>query len=106
MTPAASVVREEVVAPAVVPATSVRRSWWRRPVVERDVVSTEYYTAPTYALDPTLAQFVRVMWYLLGVLEALMAIRFLLALLGANANNGFAALIYGVTGLFVAPFNP
>jgi hypothetical protein len=102
--PAGSVVREDVVAPAPAPATTVRRSWWRRPTVQRDVVSTEYYAAPSYAVDPALAQFVRVMWYLLGVLEALLAIRFILALLGANPNNGFASLIYGVTGLFVAPF--
>jgi hypothetical protein len=103
VTPGAAVVEERVVTPA--PAIAeVRRSWWRRPVTQRDVVSTEYYTAPSYAADPTMTQFVRVMWYLLGLLEGLLAIRFVLALLGANPNNGFASLVYGVTGPFVAPF--
>lgn len=89
--------------PLVAPATTVRRSFWRRPAVQRDVVSTEYYSAPAY-YDSTLYQFVRMMWYLLGLLEGLLAIRFVLALLGANPNNGFASLIYAITGVFVAPF--
>ena len=107
--PAEEVVEEQVVAPAAPvvtpapPVAAVRRSWLRRPAVPRDVVSTEYYSAPVYA-DSTLYQFVRFMWYLLGLLEGLLAIRFLLALFGANPNNGFAATIYGITGLFVAPF--
>lgn len=101
--PGAAVVEERIVTPA--PAVAqVRRSWWRRPAVQRDVVSTEYYTAPSYGVDPTMSQLVRVMWYLLGLLEGLLAIRFLLALLGANPNNAFASLIYGITGPFVAPF--
>lgn len=103
--PAAEIVEERVVgsAPVVAPVPTARRSWWRRPVVERDVVSTEYYSAPAY-YDSTLYQFVRMMWYLLGLLEGLLAIRFILALLAANPNNGFASLIYAITGPFVAPF--
>lgn len=42
--------------------------------------------------------------YLFGVLEALLALRFGLSLLGANTDNGFANLIYTVTYPFVAPF--
>ena len=109
--PVAEVVEEEVVQPApvvaatpvVAPAATVRRSIWRRPVVQRDIVSSEYYTAPAY-YDSSLYQFVRMMWYLLGLLEGLLAVRFILALLGANPNNGFASLIYAITGVFVAPF--
>jgi hypothetical protein len=43
-------------------------------------------------------------WYLLGLLEALLAFRFVLKLLGANADAGFSSFIYGVTHPFVAPF--
>ena len=39
-----------------------------------------------------------------GVIEALLAIRFVLKALGANAEAGFAQLIYSVTGPLVAPF--
>lgn len=37
-------------------------------------------------------------------LIALMGTRFVLALFGANAENGFASFVYGVTQPFVAPF--
>lgn len=43
-------------------------------------------------------------WYILGVLEALLAFRFVLKLLAANPNAGFSSFIYGVTYPFVAPF--
>lgn len=43
-------------------------------------------------------------YYLFGLLEALLAIRVVLSLLGANQGNGFASLIYNVTYPFVKPF--
>ena len=46
----------------------------------------------------------RVVWYVAGVLLALLALRFILALLGANTANPFASFIYTVSHPFVAPF--
>lgn len=46
----------------------------------------------------------QIIWYIAGVLLALLAFRFVLALLGANPNNGFADFIYSVSHPFVAPF--
>lgn len=46
----------------------------------------------------------QIVWYLLGLLEILLAFRFVLKLLGANAEAGFTSLIYGVTYIFTAPF--
>jgi hypothetical protein len=46
----------------------------------------------------------QVVWYVLTILEALLAFRFVLKLLGANAYAGFTSFIYGITGVFVAPF--
>lgn len=46
----------------------------------------------------------RIVWYLAGILLALLAIRFVLALLGANPANSFANFIYNVTSPFVRPF--
>jgi uncharacterized protein YggT (Ycf19 family) len=46
----------------------------------------------------------RIIWYIAGVLLILLAFRFVLALLGANPNNGFANFIYSVSHPFVAPF--
>jgi len=45
-----------------------------------------------------------VIWLLLVMLLGLIALRIGLKLIGANADNPFAALIYGVSGLFLFPF--
>jgi uncharacterized protein YggT (Ycf19 family) len=92
---------------AAAPPTRIVRRWWRdAPAVvpTNDVLSTEYYRAPAFGHDLALAQFVRVMWFMVGLLEGLLALRFLLAIMGANPRNAFAALVYGLTGPFVAPF--
>jgi len=46
----------------------------------------------------------QVVWYILGLLEALLAFRFVLKLLGANPAAGFSNFIYSVTYAFAAPF--
>ncbi len=46
----------------------------------------------------------QIVWYILGLLEVLLAFRFVLKLLGANPAAGFTAFIYGVTYIFTAPF--
>jgi hypothetical protein len=46
----------------------------------------------------------QIVWYLLGLLEILLAFRFILKLLGANAAAGFTSLIYSATHIFTAPF--
>lgn len=48
----------------------------------------------------------KLVWFIIGLMVALLAIRFVLLLLGANENAGFAQLIYGLTGWMVAPFAP
>ncbi len=52
-----------------------------------------------------LYQFNRVMFTILVFLEILLGFRFMLRMIGANPESGFAVLIYGITGLFTAPFN-
>ena len=46
----------------------------------------------------------QIVWYILGLIEILLAFRFVLKLLGANAAAGFSSFIYGVTYIFAAPF--
>ena len=46
----------------------------------------------------------QVVWYILGVIEVLLAFRFVLKLLAANPAAGFSSFIYGVTYVFAAPF--
>ena len=72
-----------------------------REVRSVDDEPTRVTTEPAVAAQFTVANFV---WYLAGLLEALLALRFILALLGANPCNVFANLIYTVSYPFVAPF--
>jgi hypothetical protein len=52
-----------------------------------------------------LALITRILYTILGGLEILLALRFVLQLIGANPASGFAQFIYGITSIFVAPFN-
>ncbi len=46
----------------------------------------------------------QIVWYIVGILEALLAFRFVLKLLGANSGAGFTSFIYNVTYPFAEPF--
>lgn len=46
----------------------------------------------------------RIVWFFVGVITVLLALRFVLLLLAANRDAGFVDFIYTVSGLFVAPF--
>ncbi|MBI5298414.1 MAG: YggT family protein [Chloroflexi bacterium] len=46
----------------------------------------------------------QLVWLLFGILEALIALRIGLMLVGANPNSPIVALIYGITYLFLFPF--
>src|SRR5919201_1599317 len=43
-------------------------------------------------------------YLLVGIIEGLIAIRFILRLLGANPGAGFAAFVYGLTAPLLGPF--
>ena len=43
-------------------------------------------------------------YYVLGVVEVLLAFRFLFKLLGANQASGFVSFLYIITGILSAPF--
>lgn len=46
----------------------------------------------------------QIVWYLLSLLEGLLAFRFVLKMMGANPEAGFSNLIYSLTWPFTAPF--
>ena len=46
----------------------------------------------------------QVIWYILGLLEALLVFRFILRLLDANPSAGFSNLIYTLSYPFAWPF--
>ena len=44
-------------------------------------------------------------WYLLGLVEAILVMRFLLRLLGANTGAAFTDFVYSISSVFTAPFD-
>jgi hypothetical protein len=46
----------------------------------------------------------QLVWLLFGILEALIALRIGLRLIGANPDSPIVAMIYGFTNLFLLPF--
>ena len=52
----------------------------------------------------SLVQITRILMTILGILEIFLGLRFVLKLIAANPDSGFAAFIYGITRPFLAPF--
>jgi hypothetical protein len=46
----------------------------------------------------------QIIWLMIGIIEALIALRVVFKLIAVNAANPFAAFLYNLTNLFVAPF--
>lgn len=46
----------------------------------------------------------QVIWYILGVIEVVLAFRMVLKFLGASTFSGFTSFIYAVSGPFSRPF--
>lgn len=46
----------------------------------------------------------RLVHFILGFIEVLLALRFLFKMLGANPQNVFAILVYSISSLFMLPF--
>lgn len=54
---------------------------------------------------PIEAVLSRVVMFVFGVIEVLIAIRFVLKMLSANSEAGFVKLVYSVSDVFMAPFS-
>lgn len=59
------------------------------------------YTSPT---TKVIFRGTQIVWYILGIIETLLAFRFILKLLAANPSSGFVSFIYGITQPLVQPF--
>jgi len=68
------------------------------------MATTNGTTSYTSASTKPLYRGTQIVWYIAGLLEALLAFRFLLKLLGANPSAGFSNFIYSVSYPFAAPF--
>lgn len=67
--------------------------------IDDEVATT---TQSTVVTGSSLAA--RIVWFIAGVLLTILALRFVLVLLGANRTNGFADFVYSISHPFAAPF--
>ncbi len=85
--------------------TQVTRTTTQRPAdVEVDATTTRTQRTEEDAPATGSVLAVRVVVYILGVIEVILALRFILALLGANRANDFASLVFNVSHPLVQPF--
>jgi uncharacterized membrane protein len=83
-----------------------------RPVPTRTETapSARYDQVESVAYDPYQSRraaafrVTQIIYWIFGLIIGLIAIRFILKLLGANPSAGFAEFIYSVTNVLVAPF--
>ncbi|HUD19316.1 MAG TPA: hypothetical protein VMR81_02665 [Patescibacteria group bacterium] len=58
----------------------------------------------TYDTKKAIFRSYQIIWYILGVIEVLLAFRVMLKLLGANTFSGFTSFIYAFSSPFASPF--
>ena len=66
--------------------------------------SSEYVRHSATVVRPYNHRLERGIWFLVGLIDTLIAIRFFMRLLGASSDSGFVRFVYGITGPLVAPF--
>lgn len=58
----------------------------------------------TYETKKAIFRTYQIIWYVLGIIEVILAFRVILKLLGANAQSGFTSFIYAISNPFALPF--
>jgi len=59
----------------------------------------------TYDTKKAIFRSYQIIWYILGVIEVVLAFRIILKFLGASTYSGFTNFIYAVSGPFALPFS-
>jgi hypothetical protein len=86
-----------------VPRTTEVRTTAHHPVAEVDHVEAVAYD-PFQQRRMTAYRVTQLIYLIFGIIEGLIAIRFVLKALGANPSAGFAEFIYGITYPLILPF--
>ena len=87
-----------------VPRTTTEYRTVERPAAGVDRTETVAYD-PFANRRQTAYRVAQLVYWIFGLIEAIIAIRFVLKALGANPSAGFAEFMYGITAPLVAPFN-
>ena len=84
-------------------ATQTQVETVRRTNVVTPAVGTES-PQRTYQAKKVIFRSYQIIWYILGVIEVLLAFRVVLKLLGASTLSGFTNFIYAISRPFALPF--
>ena len=74
----------------------------RRTIITQDVDRNDANYPAEYVAPQSVVA--RIIWFIAGIILALLALRFILSLLGANTGNAFSSFIYSTSHPFAAPF--
>jgi uncharacterized protein YggT (Ycf19 family) len=94
----------ETVGPAARPVQPLDSAVPVRPMTAVQPVATAYYSHSERVVRPYNYRPERAIWFVVGLVDSLIAIRFLMRLLGASFDAAFVGFIYGITAPLVAPF--
>lgn len=78
--------------------------------IVKETVTTQKDNTDTVKIAPvkmeaTTSQTVGyLVYFFFGALEILLAFRLILKIMGASLGNAFVGLVYGITGIFILPF--
>lgn len=92
---------EQTTVAGVAPEQVVRTT---KVVNPAEPVVVEKHPQAVYEQKKTLVRSYQVIWYILGVIEVLLAFRLFLKMLGASPFTGFTNFIYAITLPMVLPF--
>lgn len=84
--------------------TSVRQEPARVVKTTRIIPQMPADSPRAYQTKKTIFRTYQVLYYVLGIIEILLAFRLALRLIGANPGSGFTRFIYAISGPFAAPF--
>lgn len=94
----------ETVRPAAQPVQPVQQVPAQPVAPVAPVTTTDYVRHSATVVKPYNYRLERGIWFAVGLIDALIAIRFFMRLLGASSDSAFVRFIYGITGPLVAPF--
>ena len=75
------------------------------PVRQASPVTTSRTSVASYSYAPYTNPTIAVIWWVVGLIDTLIAIRFLLKMFGANTTSAFVRFMYELTAPLVAPFH-
>lgn len=77
----------------------------RKTIIQVDPVIKEEAPQKVFDKKKRIFRLNQYIWYILGVIEILLAFRIVLKALAANQSSGFTSFIYSITGPFALPFS-